>query len=215
MEQDNLYNQFTSGNSFAWWNTAQTEIVPKMLICPSDSSWLPPTNINNEGPIACASYALNCAALGCYGYGQGIAVTYSPGPTTTPLTNNSFYRATLPAGFPDGTSNTVVSMERFAVIGLGSANVQLNWINDCWEPSDGSGNNAPDMYGFVGDLVLTPQVGVPPKLADSRRANSGHTGVCMVGLADGSVRSVTSGISPTTWSNALLPADGNVLGSDW
>jgi hypothetical protein len=130
------------------------------------------------------------------------------------LTDNSTYRATLAGGFPDGTSNTVVMMDRFAFIGSGSSSC-LNWINDPWEPSDGTGNNAPELYGFVGDLVLVPQIGVPPVLADARRANSGHTGVCQVGLGDGSVRGITSAVSPTTWSNALTPADGNVLGSDW
>jgi hypothetical protein len=132
------------------------------------------------------------------------------------LKGNSTYRATLTAGFSDGTSNTVVSLDRYAKIGPTCKNCgNLNWLNDCWEPSDGTGNNAPVLYGFFDDLTLIPQIGVPPTLADPRRANSGHPGICMVGLADGSVRGVTSSITPTTWSNALLPADGNTLGSDW
>jgi hypothetical protein len=105
-------------------------------------------------------------------------------------------------------------MDRFAVIGPSSA-PNLNWINDCWEPSDGTGNNAPALYGFTDDLTLVPNIGVPPAQADARRANSAHPGVCMVGLADGSVRGVSASISPATWSNVLLPADGNVIGSDW
>jgi hypothetical protein len=39
-----------------------------------------------------------------------------------------------------------------------------------------------------------------------------------VGLGDGSVRTVNQSISAgtwNTWTNALNPADGNVLGSDW
>jgi hypothetical protein len=36
-----------------------------------------------------------------------------------------------------------------------------------------------------------------------------------VGLGDGSVRSVTSGISLATWQAACHPADGVPLGSDW
>ena len=221
MEQANLYNQFTNGNCFAGWWNASTQVVPKPFIDPADPSWKPPSaNTNLEGNISVVSYALNAAALGSYGYGQGLAATYPPGPTSTPLTNNSSYRATLPAGFSDGTSNTIVTLDRFAIIGTPGTtaqnpNVNLNWLNDCWEPSDGTGNNAPVLYGFYDDLTLLPQIGVPPTLADPRRANSNHPGICMVGLADGSIRGVSSSISTTTWSNALLPADGNPLGPDW
>jgi prepilin-type N-terminal cleavage/methylation domain-containing protein len=44
---------------------------------------------------------------------------------------------------------------------------------------------------------------------------SPHTGAMIVGLGDGSVRTVSSGISVTTWINACIPDDGNPLGSDW
>ncbi len=38
----------------------------------------------------------------------------------------------------------------------------------------------------------------------------------MLGLGDGSVRAISAkGITFTTWSNALDPADGNPLGPDW
>ena len=41
------------------------------------------------------------------------------------------------------------------------------------------------------------------------------TGAMAVGLADGSVRLVASGINQTTWYYACHPADGTPLGSDW
>jgi prepilin-type N-terminal cleavage/methylation domain-containing protein len=213
VEEQNLWNLF-AGNSFiGFWN-APVQVVPKTYICPSDPSWVPPSaNYNNEGNLCFVSYALNAAALGEWGYGYQMAASFPPGPTTTPLTANSAYRATLMSGFPDGTSNTVVSMDRYAIIGPTSANT-INWINDCWEPNI-AGTGAPALYDFTVNLTLVPQVGVPPTLADARRANSAHTGVCLVGLADGSVRGVTPSITPTTWSNALTPADGNVLGTDW
>jgi hypothetical protein len=34
-------------------------------------------------------------------------------------------------------------------------------------------------------------------------------------MADGSVRFVAQGVSPTTWWNALTANRGDVLGSDW
>src|SRR5262249_2580227 len=45
--------------------------------------------------------------------------------------------------------------------------------------------------------------------------NSPHTAAMIVGLGDGSVRTVSSSISVTTWRNACIPDDGNVLGNDW
>jgi prepilin-type N-terminal cleavage/methylation domain-containing protein len=44
---------------------------------------------------------------------------------------------------------------------------------------------------------------------------SPHTGVMVCGLGDGSVRTVSTGITGTTWRNACIPDDGNVLGNDW
>ena len=39
--------------------------------------------------------------------------------------------------------------------------------------------------------------------------------VMLVALGDASVRSVSRNVSIATWQNAILPNDGNVLGSDW
>jgi hypothetical protein len=43
---------------------------------------------------------------------------------------------------------------------------------------------------------------------------SGHSGL-NVALTDGSVRSLAPTMSNSTWLYAMLPADGNTLGSDW
>lgn len=39
--------------------------------------------------------------------------------------------------------------------------------------------------------------------------------VMLVGMGDGSVRSVSASISSTTWKNACIPNDGMPLGNDW
>jgi prepilin-type N-terminal cleavage/methylation domain-containing protein len=44
---------------------------------------------------------------------------------------------------------------------------------------------------------------------------SPHASVMLVGLGDGSVRTVTSSISTATWVKACNPRDGSPLGSDW
>jgi prepilin-type processing-associated H-X9-DG protein len=45
--------------------------------------------------------------------------------------------------------------------------------------------------------------------------SSAHMGGMNVGLGDGSVRFVTRGLSQTTWTLAVNPADGLVMGPDW
>jgi len=44
---------------------------------------------------------------------------------------------------------------------------------------------------------------------------SPHSGVMTCGLGDGSVRTVSSSVTGTTWRNACIPDDSTVLGSDW
>jgi prepilin-type N-terminal cleavage/methylation domain-containing protein/prepilin-type processing-associated H-X9-DG protein len=50
---------------------------------------------------------------------------------------------------------------------------------------------------------------------DPTRASTGHSGGMNVALGDGSVRSLSSAISGTTWWAALTPNKGDLLGSDW
>ena len=51
--------------------------------------------------------------------------------------------------------------------------------------------------------------------ADPNLCQSYHPTVMNVGMMDGSVRTVSAGLSQTTWSNALNPSDGQPLGPDW
>lgn len=44
---------------------------------------------------------------------------------------------------------------------------------------------------------------------------SPHVGAMIVGVGDGSVRTVSASISTATWKAACNPADGAVLGGDW
>jgi prepilin-type N-terminal cleavage/methylation domain-containing protein len=59
------------------------------------------------------------------------------------------------------------------------------------------------------------QIQPKPGPCDPQVLHSPHTGVMLVGLGDGSVRSVTPSISTTTWVNACVPDSGQPLGADW
>ena len=45
--------------------------------------------------------------------------------------------------------------------------------------------------------------------------SSSHTGALIVGLGDGSVRNISTGISQTTFNIAMVPNDGLPFPSDW
>jgi prepilin-type N-terminal cleavage/methylation domain-containing protein len=72
---------------------------------------------------------------------------------------------------------------------------------------------AADMDFVQGTLPFT--IAPPLGYCNPSVTSSPHTGVMPVGLGDGSVRTVSIGISATTWLNACIPDDGNVLGPDW
>jgi hypothetical protein len=54
-----------------------------------------------------------------------------------------------------------------------------------------------------------------PAGCDPRRASTFNDGGLLVGLADGSCRTIAAGISQATWWAACTPAAGDVLGPDW
>ena len=69
------------------------------------------------------------------------------------------------------------------------------------------------IFGFL--AIAAVVVGLfqvaPPMLANY----SFQDDLKNVALMDGSVRKVSATVSQQTWTNALNPADGQVLGSDW
>ncbi|MBI2808025.1 MAG: hypothetical protein HYX68_23825, partial [Planctomycetes bacterium] len=62
---------------------------------------------------------------------------------------------------------------------------------------------------------LNPGVTSTTNPCDFKRPNSPHSGGMVTSLGDGSVRLLSSGLSLTTFRNAVIPNDGNVLGADW
>ena len=110
--------------------------------------------------------------------------------------------AEIPRSFPDGQLNTIVFAEKYVVCG----GVQTAWQN----LTDPSNPDAPDF------ITLQPAQFQPSAAACNPGQLQGpYAGGILVGLGDGSVRLVNSGVSATTWSNAITPNDGQPLGSDW
>jgi prepilin-type N-terminal cleavage/methylation domain-containing protein len=59
------------------------------------------------------------------------------------------------------------------------------------------------------------QVKPSPNNCEYYAAQSTTSGGLLAALCDGSVRSISSGVSPSTWYAAGTPQGGEVLGSDW
>jgi hypothetical protein len=135
--------------------------------------------------------------------------------------------SSIPASFQDGTSNTILFAERYAVCNSTSTplGLQRACLWDFWLPPayliDGPGFfyfpyfAVPATNGDPLGPVSLFQVRPTPGKCDSSRASTAHTGGMQVTLADGSVRTLSSGMSGTTWWAAVTPAGGEVLGSDW
>ncbi|HVS36313.1 MAG TPA: H-X9-DG-CTERM domain-containing protein, partial [Gemmataceae bacterium] len=73
--------------------------------------------------------------------------------------------------------------------------------------------NPPTPVGSIAGLTFQ----VAPRIADCdpRLAQTPHPSGMLVALGDGSVRTLSRGMSPTTYWAAVTPAGGEVLGADW
>jgi len=173
--------------------------VIKTYVCPSD-----PTQGSglNQGDWATGCYAANFQVFG------------NPSNATAPA--NGAGRMTI-QGIADGSSNTIVFTEKKAQSDSGHWNLWAHggW-NNSWSPliAYGSADGASDYTsgmdagtGSVGSrsmFVMTP-IGVIGK------ASGNHTGSIVVGMGDGSVRSLSSSVSVTaTWWPMLTANRGDI-----
>jgi prepilin-type N-terminal cleavage/methylation domain-containing protein len=147
--------------------------------------------------------------------------------------------ARIPSTFQDGTSQTIVFAEKYSRCnGTGNPG-GVWWMRGVWHGARSFGTGgSDDSYpadrlsavfgggrGIDGTVWLTGtgskflvQPANPlnrPGPCDKRVASSAHTSGMNAALGDGSVRFLSSGISPQTWWAACTPAGGEVLGNDW
>jgi prepilin-type N-terminal cleavage/methylation domain-containing protein len=86
-------------------------------------------------------------------------------------------------------------------------------------PASGFGYSPYNKYGDVNFVnngwVPLPQARPTQNDCSPQRVQALSTGGIQVLLMDGSVRSVSNGISQVSWARAIMPNDGGVLGNDW
>jgi prepilin-type N-terminal cleavage/methylation domain-containing protein len=210
VEQQNIYNALTRSSSPpGGYCGGQYMQVVKTYLCPSDPSiangYSMTTNGGANGFAACS-------------YGANYYVFGNPnGSSDYSCVQGS---NALPRSIPDGLSNTIFFGEVYASCGFwGSpANAAASLWADSTLPwraimcHNTTSKNVNPGYAPCNTFQSQP---IPFTTCDPSRAQSGHTNGMNVGIGDGSVRFLSTSISPTTWAWACDPRDGNVLGSDW
>jgi prepilin-type N-terminal cleavage/methylation domain-containing protein len=206
IEQQTVYNQANP----AVYCGGLGSIRIKTFVCPSDPS------VSGSGLSETTNGGANTFAAGCYS-----ANYYAFG---NPNASSDYYcvqgTSSIPRSFPDGLSNTIFFGEIYASCGsTGSAASAYGslWADptSVWRPIMCHNNPYKTVSpGYSACYMFQVQPSAFGN-CDSSRGQSGHTSGTNVGVGDGSVRYVSSGISPTTWAFACDPRDGNPLGADW
>ncbi|HZT78755.1 MAG TPA: DUF1559 domain-containing protein [Gemmataceae bacterium] len=201
IEQDALYNQINPGPGGAFGVVDPTTGALNPIPATVKTYVAPADPTNSTTAPGLTSYASNW-----------LAFTWSG--------------SRLPASFPDGTSNTILLMERFAVANLTTTTAagtmttvqthywsgQNTYIYATYVPAvtDATGNvTTPAVYGGY------PQFGATPATANDPQPQGFQTSGLQVAMGDGSVRTVSSGVGQLTWYLACNPADGMPMPSDW
>jgi prepilin-type N-terminal cleavage/methylation domain-containing protein len=202
LEQQAIYNLGIAKGD-GWGAAGSTPL--SVFLCPSDTTALNglvpvPSQVN---PWAVWNYACNYAVF------------------SNPYVNWSS-RYSL-SNIPDGTSNIVGFAERLGLCNGTPATrdypitgLYANWqYGSVFNVYQWQNNNTGPGNGLYPSSIQPPQIAPKSTTCDWTRANTPHPGAIQAGLMDGSVRSVSGGISGITWVAACDPADGAALGSDW
>ena len=211
IEQGTMYNGTYDVSNNAWFSVSPTggwsgnpgPVVVKSFISPGDptapASGLQNTQNNQQGAI---SYGSNQFVFGGYGWNgaNGGYARCAPSRTASP-TPSSSRNSTMSAR---GTSVTGAPRTTTAPIPTSTRALRTAVI-------------APETYGVPQNIG---SLGVPQQQPNTSQCNYNQVqapdaGGTMVGLGDGSVRLVNSGVTRTPGPRALFPADGTPLGSDW
>jgi len=190
IEQQNLWVAGTTswgGKLSMQLEWANSPRVCKTYIAPAD-----PSAITGSNPD-CVSYRFNDLAF------------------LMPVGSTNWQGPMFPASFTDGTSNTIFFAEAYAATGA------YNWL---WASRyEGCEQVGPGYMANSGYAQPFTSPGTPPASIKSAPAsclpNALGSGGCQVGMADGSVRNVSTGVSNLTWYYASNPQDGQVLRADW
>jgi prepilin-type N-terminal cleavage/methylation domain-containing protein len=212
IEQVTIQQSMASNHPDSWW----CGYGIKTYISPTDPSQAPNGEVDTGSPRFATSYAPNEWVFDNQTYQTFANNTQLPGNGNSP-NGEVIPSATFTQTFINGTSNTIIFSEKYAVCGNSTSNVaSFYWgeTGGACNRTGGQGGNG-SIPGFY-TITLPPQQHPNMFTTCNPCMLQGSTdGGTLVGLGDGSVRTVSYGISPATWANAVLPISNNVLGPDW
>ena len=228
LEQDNLYRSSCDPGHSGCYNNRYGDIHSRKVdayVCPSDPSVRADGTVNDDNQSGLVNEAANPFGAGYAHNVQVVAAAPLTGPYGWLIADNG---ASIPRSFPDGTSNTILWAEMYGRC-LCSGTGAGCCTNSSYCDGGSYWGNAWTGHGPRIPVFAHPKWGpqstgpaskfqVRPRWdggCDPARTASGHTGGMNVGLADGSVRFLSQGLSGTTWWAACTPAGGEVLGDDW
>jgi prepilin-type N-terminal cleavage/methylation domain-containing protein len=206
VEQDNIARAYNAAGGVV---APYYQQAIKTFLCPSD--YTATGGVTNQGWGGC-SYAANAAVF---------ATPNSAGNPTN--TGAGLFNWTQPRcninSVSDGTSNTIAIAERLMMTEVA---VNRDIAPDATAGYDAWGWSSP-LFGIyqssypTGDYISWARIS--PQIAQTTNyrwlPNSAHTGCLIAGLLDGSVRTISNGMSPNTFWLSVTPNDGTPLPSDW
>jgi len=235
IEQTNLYNSALTTTAGVYDPTSPQGTYPaaasasiKTYICPSD----PSIQANGYTPNGTQAASWGGVPPGPASYGANAQVfAGNVSATAAPGNGGLSGLASIPRTFQDGTSNTIVFAEKYGDCGGNTLN------GGTGQPDSNNGGSLwyrtptfPSTYGPYFNARAealpynlntfqtqpNPFNNIPPaSKCLFYLPQTGHTGGMQIGLGDGSVRTVSSGVSPTTFWAACTPAAGDLLPGNW
>jgi prepilin-type N-terminal cleavage/methylation domain-containing protein len=207
VEQDALFQQSSFGGVYSAGNNLvyQRSVAP--YVCPSDPSVLSGGQAKDlVGNLwGASSYAVNAQAV-CTVDSQGVM-------------KSTEKHARLDNGFSDGTSTTILFTEKYAQCFNGTYPTG----GTMWAYYFTGANLQPYHAGFAvswnaSSIGPASKFLVQPRpyngACDPTMASSPHSGGIEIGMADGSIRLLSSNVSTFTWWYLCTPAGGEVVGDN-
>ena len=201
LEQTSLMQKWNGLGASNALNGANQVETPRVYVCPSDPSMTPDTTTNND-PLRLASgtgYAITSYSFNGQVFGDDCG---PPKFTST---------------FTDGTSNTVLVFERYAICGSGGE--VRTWGNGAGVSGNAEiayyANGTPGVAWVNANVTTIFQtMPKPASCVDSTASTSTPHDVMCLMMADGSGRSVNSSVSLAVWRAVITPAGGETLELD-
>jgi prepilin-type N-terminal cleavage/methylation domain-containing protein len=201
--------------------------IVKIYLCPSDgtnNTHFDPGSIDNYGPLyATGSYSANVLVFDPNPPRAMVPAMLNGTSNTvmfghrleycnfgSPVFGYNDWNAT-----PDQTG-TYHPLPGFGWTKTGYLELRGNYMNSTTnQPGGGLHPLTSGAYPNYTHGPLPFQIQPAPGKCDPVVLASPHTGVMILGLGDGSVRTLSAGISTATWLSVCIPDSGTVPGSDW